>query len=83
MRYDFILLDDMNVPYRIIEFDGEQHDKPISHFGGLERFEKQKKNDLIKNQYALSHNIPLVRIPYDMRHTMDFDALMGSKYIIN
>lgn len=83
LRYDFILFDDTDVPYRIIEFDGEQHNKPIACFGGLERFEKQKKNDSIKNQYAKSHNIPLVRIPYNMRDAMNFDTLMGSKYIIN
>lgn len=83
LRYDFILFDDMDTPYRIIEFDGEQHSKPVACFGGLECFEKQKKHDLIKNQYAISHNIPIVRIPYYMRDIMDFDTLMGSKYIIH
>lgn len=83
LRYDFILFNYNNEPYRIIEFDGEQHVKPILSFGGVERFEKQQKNDFIKNQYAISHNIPLVRIPYNMRDAMDFDTLMGSKYIIN
>lgn len=82
LRYDFILFDDMNIPYRIIEFDGEQHYKPISYFGGLETFENQKKNDFIKNQYALSHNIPLVRIPYDKRDSMVLDDLLGPKYLI-
>ena len=82
LRYDFVLLDDMNMPYRIIEFDGEHHDKPIPHFGGLECFEGRKANDSIKNQYALSHNIPLVRIPYTKRDSMVIEDLLGPKYLI-
>ena len=79
---DSPILFDNDIPYRIIEFDGEQHFRPIQSFGGLERFEKQKKNDFIKNQYALSHNIPLVRIPYDKRDSMNLDDLLGTKYLI-
>ena len=37
LRYDFILLKN-NKPYRLIEYDGEQHFKPIGYFGGEERF---------------------------------------------
>ena len=41
-----------------------------------------QKNDDLKNQYALSHNIPLVRIPYNKRDSMNLDDLLGSKYLI-
>lgn len=82
LRYDFILLDEDNSPYRIIEFDGVQHEQPIDYFGGIESFNKLQQNDKIKNQYALSHNIPLVRIPYTKRNNIIFDDLLGDKYLI-
>lgn len=81
LRYDFILLD-RNCPYRIIEFDGIQHERPIDFFGGVENFKQLQRNDEIKNQYALSHNIPLVRIPYSKRDTMTIEDLLGDKYLI-
>lgn len=47
-----------------IEFDGEQHYKPIKFFGGEERFKLQKFQDEIKNNYCKENNIKLIRIPY-------------------
>ena len=53
-----------------IEYDGEQHFKPIS-FGRSytkeeleERFKIRKLKDEIKNTYCKEHNIDLLRIPY-------------------
>lgn len=46
----------------LIEFDGEQHYKPIR--GNVEKFEITKYHDQIKNEYCESHNIGLLRIPY-------------------
>jgi len=48
-----------------IEFDGEQHYKPIDFFGGLESFEKLKIRDNIKNEYCFKNNIKLLRIKYN------------------
>lgn len=81
LRYDFILLNN-NIPYRIIEFDGIQHDEPIDFFGGEDSFMKLQRNDEIKNQYAKSHNIPLVRIPYTKRNDITLEDLLGDKYLI-
>lgn len=47
-----------------IEYDGEQHFKPIDYFGGDKEFKKRIKNDKIKNQYCDDNDIFLVRIPY-------------------
>lgn len=44
-----------------IEFDGEQHFKPIY---GKAKFKQRQINDEIKNSYCLSQGIELVRIPY-------------------
>lgn len=81
-RYDFAILNINNIPVRLIEFDGDQHDHAVEYFGGEEKFKIQQENDKIKNQYALSHNIPLVRIPYTLMDTMTLEDLMGDKYLI-
>ena len=82
LQYDFSILGKDGTIERLIEFDGPQHNEPIDHFGGEERLVKQQKYDTLKNQYALSHNIPLVRIPYSKRDSMNLDDLLGSKYLI-
>ena len=83
MRYDFILLY-KDKPYRLIEFDGEQHFHQMNRgfMAGKERFNKQIESDKIKNEYALSHNIPLVRIPYKERDNITLEMLMSDKYLV-
>ena len=80
LRYDFIILDN-EAPIRLIEFDGPQHYNPNELFG-IEEFEKLQQYDMIKNQYALSHNIPLVRIPYKKRDNITLEDLLGDKFLI-
>ncbi|MDN6100762.1 MAG: endonuclease domain-containing protein [Staphylococcus equorum] len=48
----------------LIEFDGIQHFKPISVFGGENGFQDTQQRDTIKNKFAKDNNIPLLRIPY-------------------
>jgi hypothetical protein len=48
-----------------IEFDGEQHFHPVSHFGGIMAYEKLKINDKIKNDYCEDNYINLIRIRWD------------------
>ena len=48
----------------LIEFDGEQHFKSVKIFGGEEALRKTQLRDKIKNDFVLSNNIPLLRIPY-------------------
>ena len=74
-KYDFFL-PDYN---RLIEFDGEQHYKNVSNW---DRVEVQQQRDKEKNEYALSHNIPLVRIPYWERDNITLDMIMGDKYLV-
>lgn len=47
-----------------IEYDGVQHFKPVSYFGGLKSFELQKIRDEIKNEYCKKNDIKLLRISY-------------------
>lgn len=47
-----------------IEFDGEQHYKPVEYFGGEESFKNTVIRDNIKTEYCKNNNIKLIRIPY-------------------
>jgi hypothetical protein len=47
-----------------IEFDGEQHFKPINYFGGQKSFENQIRRDYIKDIYCFDNKISLIRISY-------------------
>jgi very-short-patch-repair endonuclease len=61
LSFDFYLPD-----YNFcIEFDGEQHFKPVEYFGGEKGFELNKKRDSIKNKWCLDNNIDLIRIKYN------------------
>lgn len=66
LRFDFYL-PDFNT---CIEFDGSQHYEPSDFFGGEKDFIDRQKKDNIKNEYCLSNNIGLIRIPY-----WDFDNI--------
>ena len=47
-----------------IEFDGEQHFKIKTIWGGKKAFKYTKTNDKIKNRYCVENKINLLRIPY-------------------
>jgi hypothetical protein len=53
-----------------IEYDGIQHFEIIDHFGGLERYNKQKMKDKIKDDFCYENDIKLLRISY-----IDFDNI--------
>lgn len=61
LRFDFYL-PDKNI---LLEYDSQLHFFEISKFHKkYNTFSHAKENDRIKNSYALSHSIPLYRIPY-------------------
>lgn len=66
LPFDFAILDRERSLRLLIEYDGVQHFKPFKHFGGVEKFKKQKKNDRIKDTYCRNNGIKLLRIPYTM-----------------
>ena len=71
LEFDFYI-PSMNI---CIEFDGEQHFRPVA-FGNMtdeqakQQFEINKKRDEIKNTYCEQNKIKLIRIPY-----WDFDKI--------
>ena len=48
-----------------IEFDGQQHFKPIKWFGGEEGFILNVKRDECKNNWCIENNVKLLRIKYN------------------
>lgn len=60
LSYDFYL-HEYNL---LIEYQGEQHEYPIEHFGGEEKFKIQQEHDSRKREYAKLHNIDLLEIWY-------------------
>lgn len=60
LSYDFYL-PDYNL---LIECQGQQHEKPVSVFGGEEQFKIQQEHDKRKREYAKEHNIELFEIWY-------------------
>lgn len=66
MRFD-IYIKELNLA---IEYDGEQHFKPIDFSGNkdiettMEELKGIQYRDFIKNKYCYDHNIYIMRIPY-------------------
>lgn len=64
-----------------IEYDEQQHFKPIETFGGNKRFEQQKQLDELKNKICENNNCVLFRIPYNYTED-DFDEICSQIEII-
>lgn len=77
-KFDFAIIENDEIK-RLIEFDGEQHYYNVANWDNVEL---QQKRDKIKNDYALSHDIPLVRIPYWERDNITLEMIMGDKYLV-
>lgn len=77
LPYDFYL-PDHNI---LIEFQGEQHERPIKYFGGEKKFKVQKIHDQLKRDYAIKNNITLLEIWYwDIKNITDIlNKALGSQ----
>ncbi len=66
LRYKYLLHFDFYIPSLnvCIEFDGEQHFRPVMGWGGDELFKNVQHRDNLKNEYCKNNNIPLLRISY-------------------
>lgn len=66
LSYDFLVYID-GVTTCLIEYQGEQHFKPVAYYGGDAQFEIQQTHDFLKRQYAIDLGLPLIEIHY--RHS--------------
>jgi hypothetical protein len=68
LPFDFVVFDDLNKIKFIIEYDGILHFQ--DKYKKPKEFEIHQRRDLIKTNYCITNNIPLLRIPY-----WDFDKI--------
>lgn len=66
LSYDFAIF--INRKILLVEYDGEQHFRPVAFNGKMDDAKKQfaiiKKRDKIKTKFSIDNDIPLLRIPY-------------------
>lgn len=74
VRFDFRITQDSDCDY-MIEFDGEQHYRPIPMYDDNLSFEKRKQRDKFKDDWCIEHNIPMIRIPYTRLKKLNIDDL--------
>jgi hypothetical protein len=61
LRFDFYF--EISGRGFLIEFDGEQHRRPIDHFGGQAAFDKLQHNDKLKDEFVKQRtNLHLIRL---------------------
>jgi very-short-patch-repair endonuclease len=74
-RYDFAIMGNGSIKH-LIEYDGNQHFKPVPSWGGVERFKIQQEIDEKKTKYCQDNGIKLIRIPYTKLKTIDLNMLL-------
>lgn len=74
---DFLLSKNSQIMF--IEFNGEQHYRPVDKFGGEETFEKQLVRDQEVKEYCKENNYPLLIIPYNCSNN-DIEKLIKQFY---
>ncbi len=77
LRFDFAVFDDDGDVDFLIQFQGIQHYKPKSKFGGMTGLKKQQFYDMKKRQYCKKHNIKLILIPYWDEEIISYDYIMN------
>lgn len=59
-----------------IEYQGEQHFGPVSHFGGIKGYKKQQSLDRLKKEKSKKNNVVLLYFTYNKRMP---NKLLGKK----
>ncbi len=71
LPFDFAIFDSNKTLKALIEFNGEQHYRPVRKFGGKKAFVNQTARDKIKIEYCSSNNIPLLIIKFDQKDSIN------------
>lgn len=81
LRFDFYL-PTLGI---LVEYDSEIHFMKVPKFHQTNHdFTHAQENDRIKNSYALSHNIPLYRIPYwELKNINTPVDILNPKFIVH
>ena len=83
LRFDFAILNEDGSLSRLVEYDGEQHFREVSSWGGKEELENIKERDKKKDKYCLANNIPLVRISYHEKNHITLDMILDDSHLIS
>ena len=89
-KYQYIFNDLPNKPFDfyindqyILEYDGAQHFiYSNTGWNNKEKLIRTHKNDLIKNEFCFSHNIPIIRIPYNMDYDIDDLFINSTSFLL-
>lgn len=76
LSYDFYI-PSKNI---LIEYQGEQHYRPVELFGGEEKFAIQKSHDKLKRDFAKEHKIKLIEVPYKVNTYKSIKKFIDSKF---
>lgn len=77
LRFDFIVTDEDETDY-VIEFDGEQHYKPVPTWESKIDYIGRQERDEYKNSWCRKNGIPIIRIPYTHMSKLCIDDLLPS-----
>lgn len=80
LYFDFAVFNNSQLLY-LIEYDGIQHFSK-DHEWGNNGFEKTRINDLHKNRYCFNNCIPLIRIPYDCKYSINDLLLETTEFLL-
>lgn len=64
LPFDFAIYDNNDHLICLLEYDGEQHYRPVDFYGGIPSYENTKLRDRIKTNYCKKNNIKLLRLNY-------------------
>ena len=82
LPFDFAIFNKYNNKLLyLIEYDGIQHFNKI-HEWKKDGFYITRKNDLLKNAYCFKNNIPLIRIPYDIKYELNDLKIETTKFLL-
>lgn len=82
LYFDFGIYNNNTLIY-LIEYDGELHFNSNNRgWNTEENFEQQRQRDLIKNKYCFDNNIPLIRIPYDVKYDLNDLKLETTRFLL-
>ena len=69
--------------YKIgVEYDGEQHFRPVDFFGGIESFQKQIENDALKNRKCKENGFYLFRLKFNYTDSDFYELCVQIKEVM-
>ena len=76
LRFDFAIFDDDGEVEFLVEYQGEQHYRPSSKFGGRRGLYQQQYNDNLKRRFCATMGYRLIEIPFFEEEQVDYDYIM-------